>query len=321
MSQNDASAHTHSMDHGHHGSDPNVIELPAPTSAPIVLALGLSLLFMGMVTHWAITALGVLLMVPGAVGWFKEVIPHEHHEGVPVETVELEFETSEFAQALPASGTRHEFQPVTTFSMWTGVKGGIAGGLAMTVPATLYGVLRFHSVWYAINLLAAGGFTSWASESNAFLGQFHLKGLLAATAIHGTTSLLVGLLYAAMLPIFPRKPILTAGFMMPLLWTGIIYTSLGIVSPILNQRIDWPWFVISQVAFGLVAGFVVNLDANVRNAEFRALPFAVRAGLHTDRSTEAAETAGRDMERTGRMGYINDATNTGESKTSGKGSV
>jgi len=65
----------------------------------------------------------------------------------------------------------------------------------------------------------------------------------------------------------------------------------------------------------------VNLDANVRNAEFRALPFAVRAGLHTDRSTEAAETAGREMERTGRMGYINDSTNAGESKTSGKGSV
>ena len=61
-----------------------------------------------------------------------------------------------------------------------GVKGGIAGGLAMIVPAALYGLIRYHSVWYAANLLAAGGFVSWAGESNAFLAQFHLRGLLAA---------------------------------------------------------------------------------------------------------------------------------------------
>ena len=58
--------------------------------------------------------------------------------------------------------------------------------------------------------------------------------------------------------------------------------SLGIVSPILDQRIDWLWFTISQCAFGLVAGFVVNLDVKVRTPQFQALPFAVRAGLHTD---------------------------------------
>jgi hypothetical protein len=66
------------------------------------------------------------------------------------------------------------------------------------------------------------------------------------------------------------------------LWTGLAYSVLGIVSPILDQRIDWLWFTISQCAFGLVAGFVVNLDVKVRTSQFQALPFAVRAGLHTD---------------------------------------
>jgi flagellar biosynthesis protein FliR len=85
---------------------------------------------------------------------------------------------------------------------------------------------------------------------------------------------------------FPRKPILTAGFIAPLAWTGLLYASMGVVSPILNQRIDWLWFVISQIFFGLVTGYVVNLQIKVRTPEFRALPFAVRAGLHTDsRST------------------------------------
>ena len=172
--------------------------------------------------------------------------------------------------------------PVETYKFTAGIKGGIAGGIAMSIPAMLFGWIKYHSIWYAINLLAAGGFVSWAGQTDAFLAEFHLSGFLAALAIHGAISLLVGLLYSAMLPMFPKWPILTCGLIAPFLWTGLAYSILGIVSPILDQRIDWLWFAISQCAFGLVAGYVVNLDAKVRSPQFRALPFAVRAGLHTD---------------------------------------
>jgi hypothetical protein len=159
----------------------------------------------------------------------------------------------------------------------------------MIVPAALYGLIRYHSIWYAVNLLAAGGFVSWAGESDAFLAQFHLLGLLAAAGIHTTASLLIGLLYGAMLPMFPRRPIVSAGFIAPFLWTGLLYSALGVISPILNQRINWLWFVISQIAFGLVAGFVVNRQVKVRTAQFQALPFAVRAGLHTSAKDEGPD--------------------------------
>jgi len=148
------------------------------------------------------------------------------------------------------------------------------------VPAALFGLIRYHSVWYAANLLAAGGFVSWAGESNEFLAQFHLEGLLAASAIHALASVLIGLLYGAMLPMYPKRPILTAGFIAPFIWTGLLHSALAVISPILNQRIDWLWFIVSQIAFGLVAGFVVNLHAKVRTPQFRSLPFAVRAGIH-----------------------------------------
>ena len=161
----------------------------------------------------------------------------------------------------------------------------------MIVPATIFSLIKYHSLWYAMNLLAAGGFVSWAGASDAFLGQFHLAGLLAALLIHGLTSLLVGLLYGAMLPMFPRYPIVTAGFMVPLLFTGIIYSALGIVSPILDDRIDWFWFITSQITFGLVCGFVVNLQAKVRTPQFQALPFAVRAGLHSDQDERPEDYA------------------------------
>lgn len=264
-----------------HGQDHRgVVNLPTPTSWPIVLSLGITLLLAGLVTSWVISLLGVVLIVPATVGWFRQVLPHEQHEAVPVVT-RVEAITSRRINVIriPISENHRQVLPYETYTMLAGVKGGIAGGLAMVVPATLYGLVRYHSIWYSINLLAAGGFVSWANASNAFLSAFHPEGLLAALAIHVVTSLLVGLLYGAMLPMFPWKPIFTAGFAAPFLWTGILYSALGVISPILDQRIDWLWFVVSQITFGLVCGFVVNLQVRVRTDQFRSLPFTVRAGL------------------------------------------
>jgi hypothetical protein len=257
------------------------VQLPSPTAWPMVLALGISLMLAGMVTHWVISLLGMFMVLPAIVEWFCEVLPEEHHVYVDVHADVVEIKsTRETLAQLPMDERHRKLLPVETFSMMSGVKGGIAGGLAMIVPAALYGLIRYHSVWYAANLLAAGGFVSWAGESNAFLAEFHLRGLLAAFAIHALASVLIGLLYGAMLPMFPRWPILTAGFIAPFLWTGILRSALGIISPILDQRIDWWWFIVSQIAFGLVAGFVVNLHVKVRTPQFRSLPFTVRAGIH-----------------------------------------
>lgn len=266
----------------HEGVDEVV--LPAPTPWPMVLALAIALVITGMVTHWIISTLGVVLLVRSSIGWFFEVLPHERHASVPVDLRPVRISSTRTTRAQSVFDAKHrKLLPIETFSVTAGIKGGIAGGIAMIVPATAFSLLKYHSLWYAVNLLAAGGFVSWAGKSNAFLAQFHLLGLLAAIGIHALTSVLVGLLYGAMLPMFPRKPILTAGFIAPFLWTSIIYSALGVISPILNARIDWIWFVISQIAFGMVCGFAVNLQVKVRTPQFRSLPFDVRAGLHTDR--------------------------------------
>jgi len=264
-----------------HSQPTGTIHLPAPTAWPIVLALGISLGIAGMVTHWVISLLGLLMVVPGVVGWFSEVFPEEHlvYVDVHADVVEIKSTRETMAQ-LPLDERHRKLLPIETFSMMSGVRGGIAGGIAMIVPAALYGLIRYHSIWYAANLLAAGGFVNWAGESNEFLAQFHLQGLLAAMGIHSLASVLIGLLYGAMLPMFPKKPILTCGFIAPFLWTGILHSALGIISPILNERIDWWWFIVSQIAFGLVAGYVVNRHVKVRTPQFRSLPFTVRAGIH-----------------------------------------
>ena len=258
----------------------NRVHMPLPTAWPFVLAMGVALLVTGMVTTAGVSLLGLLLVVLSAIGWFRNVLPVEAHE-----YVEAKAETAPIPafrksiEHLPVSPMHRKILPVERFQFTTGLKGGFAGGTAMILPAAIFSLIKYHSIWYAMNLLAAGGFVSWAGQSDQFLAQFHMQGFLAAVAIHTVSSLLVGLLYGAMLPMFPRLPILTAGFIAPLLWTGLLWSVLGIISPILNDRIDWYWFVPSQVAFGLVCGYVVNLQAKVRTPQFRALPFAVRAGL------------------------------------------
>jgi hypothetical protein len=289
------------MEHNHtgsHGETEGFVNLPTPTIWPFILAFGISLAITGLVTHWVITLLGICLILPAVVGWFCQVLPHEQHEPVAVSTEVITLSSDRIASVRhPVAQGRREVEPLEGYSVWVGVKGGLAGGVAMTIPAGIFGLIQYHSPWYAINLLAAGGFVSWATESDAFLAQFHMQGLLAASAIHIFTSVLVGLLYGAMLPMFPRRPIITCGFVAPFLWTGILYTSLGVLSPILDQRIHWGWFFVSQVAFGLVAGYVVNLQVKVRSEQFRSLPFAVRAGLHTDQSMDIGEIGKKEDPR------------------------
>ena len=98
-----------------------------------------------------------------------------------------------------------------------------------------------------------------------------------ATGIHLFTSLLVGLLYGAMLPMIPRHPIFLGGVVAPILWTGLLHSILELLNPLLNQLISWPWFVASQFAFGIVAGLVVVQQEQVRTRQL--VPFLMRAGV------------------------------------------
>jgi uncharacterized membrane protein len=169
--------------------------------------------------------------------------------------------------------------PVHTPSVMAGVKGGIAGGAAMIVPATLYSLIAYHSLWYAVNLLGGAGVAGWSNPTLAEITHFRLSALITAIIIHAAGSLLIGLLYGAMLPMLPRHPILLGGIIAPVLWTGVLHSALPLINPYLADRIDWWWFVVSQVTFGLVAGWVVSRQIDIRTEQF--MPFSVRMGLET----------------------------------------
>jgi hypothetical protein len=258
---------------------PDNIEMPAPTAWPLVLAFGFTLIAAGMVTAASLSILGAMLIMAGTVGWFRQVLPVESHELIAVVQHEAAIETSrETVERI--SGVQEiprAWLPLETYPISAGVKGGLAGSVAMAVLAALYGLLSGNGIWYPMNLLVAGLFPPAATESAIQIGRFHLQQFLVAVPLHLMISLLVGLLYGVMLPIAPKRPIVLGGIVTPLLWSFLIHGSLGIINPVMNQRINWLWFVLSQIGFGVAAGFVVVRQEKIHTRQ--PAPLALRMGL------------------------------------------
>src|SRR6202161_1808375 len=232
----------------HNGISDEVAHLPAPTAWPLVLALGLTFGFAGLVTNAGISILGGVLIVAGCFGWFGQVWPHAQHIAVPVKVQKFHYTSVRTKVARIAVDESHRARlPVHTPSVMAGVKGGIAGGAAMIVPAVLYGLIRYHSILYSVNLLGGAGVAEWTNPTFAEILHFRLSALITATIIHAAGSLLIGLLYGAMLPMLPRHPILLGGIIAPVLWTGVLHSSLPLINPFFACHIGRGWFVGSQV--------------------------------------------------------------------------
>src|SRR6201997_1977649 len=257
---------------------PREIEVPAPTAWPFVLAFGCTLLFAGLVTNISVSLLGAVLSLAGCIGWFREVFPHEHEVSVPVIAEDIRITTERrVVERVPIAESQRAWLPIHTYPVSAGVKGGFVGSVAMASLACLYGVLKAGSIWYPINLLAATVYVESLKLGPAQLNSFHADSFAIALGLHAVVSTLVGLLYGAMLPMFPRRPIFLGGFIAPVLWSALIYTILGLLNPTLASHIDWYWFVASQVGFGVVAGG--GGVGEGRRLVRGNLPFAIRAGV------------------------------------------
>ena len=258
---------------------PSEIEVPAPTAWPVALAFGVTLVFAGLLTSASVSVLGAVLTAAGCVGWFREVFPHEHEEVVQVVPEDFSVKTNRhLVERLPiVTDQLRAWLPLETYPISAGIKGGLAGGVAMTVLACTYGLFKAGSIWYPINLLAATVYAESLKLGPAQLNSFHSNSFAIAVLLHGIGSVFVGLLYGAMLPMFARRPIVLGGLIAPVLWSGLLYSIMELLNPLLASRINWFWFIASQIAFGVVAGVVVVRQQRVSTRE--NLPFILRAGI------------------------------------------
>jgi hypothetical protein len=267
----------------------NSILVPAPTAWPLLAALGITLILGGLVMHPAVTVVGIAVLLRAAAGWWLESLPEQKEQPVPVSAPDTPMapipRSLRSVEHLSAGVRDHRTRiPVEVHPYWSGVYGGVAGALAMALVAMLFGLIAQGSIWYPVNLLAAGILPSLSFLSIAELRHFNAAGLIAGLAIHGTVSMLVGILYAVMLPMFPRGATWRSSLVTPVLWSALVAASLSVINPTLNERIDWGWFVASQIAFGLAAGQVVARSAKIQTMQ--SWPLIERAGIEAQEREE-----------------------------------
>ncbi len=264
------------------GPTPERLELPVPTAAPMVLALGIPLVFGGLVTNVAVSAVGLVLTLAAALGWWRQVLPAEQVEHVLPRPTALQAKpivpsTVEVGRLRLGEGGHRMRVPVEVQPLSAGIKGGLVGGVAMAVVAVLYGLLSQGSIWYPVNLLSAIAMPGMARASLAELRAFSGTALVIGLVAHGLTSVLAGLLYAVILPMLPSRHMLWGGLVAPLFWTGFLWAVLGVINPTLNARVSWSWFIVSQIAFGLATGFVVARAQPIQTMQ--SWPLVARAGV------------------------------------------
>ncbi len=253
------------------------LEEPAPTAWPLTMAFGATLFGTGLVTTGAVSLLGVVLFVAGAVGWFRAALPVERTVLVKAERAPLPEARSPLSHPRVAEARHRARVPIEVYPVTAGIRGGAAGAVVMALIAVAYGIVSRHTIWYPINLLVAGVDARASEATTAELNAFHAGALVFGTFLHALTSLLVGTLYGMLLPMFTRWPILAGGVVAPLVWSALLYPTIGIINPVLAQRINWGWFTFSQVGFGLAAGLVVSRSLRIRTRQSE--PFASRIGL------------------------------------------
>lgn len=252
-------------------SDENCIELPAPSSWPFITAAGIAMIGAGLVTNPTFLVVGIMVAFTGIVGWWHDVIPNEKHEEVPINLAlrpaPIMVEARSVVRLSVGQGGHRVRFPEEVHPYSAGLWGGLAGGAAMAALACLYGLIWQHSIWFPVNLLAGAILPDMGAATLDQLRAYNGFAFLVALVGHVVISVLVGLVYAVMLPMFPKYAPFWAGILVPLFWSGLVATTLNLLNPAMNARISWPWFVVCQLGFGLVGGYVIARSVRIKTMQ------------------------------------------------------
>jgi hypothetical protein len=247
---------------------PDSVETPRPTAAPFVLALGLTLAAAGVALGPAFFVVGAVIFIAGLGVWIGQLLPgrgHVHESLVepahrPRPVTPAPGAVERMREGMPGYRLR---LPEQVHPISAGLKGGLLGGLVMPVPALLWGLFSGHGLLYPVNLLAGMALPVPANMDPQQLEQFlkepHASLLLVAIVIHVALSVVIGLIYGVLLPTLPSVPrsIAWGGLLMPVVWTAASYVAMGVVNPVLPPMVSWPWFIVSQLVYGITMPAVV----------------------------------------------------------------
>ncbi len=237
--------------------------MPKPTAWPLVVGVAAAMIAVGLMTNLVISITGIGLLLVGVGGWIGQLIPGRGlfaEPFVPVDqrpgpVARSSRHIADPRQGLPAHRGRfpEEIHPYSTAAL-----GGLVGGAVMGLTALIYGLVSGRGVFYPVNLLAAIVVRRFNEGDTELLAQFDATAFWVALLIHLIASGSLGLIYGMILPMLPRSPMYWAGLVAPLMWSGLVYGLMGVINPVMNQHVDWYWFILSQFAFGITLGWWIS---------------------------------------------------------------
>jgi hypothetical protein len=248
----------------HHSSHPpgsDSVEMPRPTIAPLVLAVGMLLLASSLIFGLGFLIAGAVLILVGLGLWIAQLLPgqgHMHEAFVdpaqrPRPISGLSGGVARLLEGMPGHRLR---MPEKVHPISAGIKGGLAGGAVMPIPAILWALFSGHSIFYPLNLLVG---TALPHLDPGQLDQFNVVFFIVGLVIHASASLVLGLIYGVLMPTLPsiHRAIAWGGLLMPLLWSGTTFLMMSSVSQLLRDGVSWPWFIFSQFLFGTVLALFI----------------------------------------------------------------
>ncbi|QDV85874.1 hypothetical protein [Planctomycetes bacterium TBK1r] len=247
----------------------DTIEMPESTSIPFFASVSIAMMGIGLMTSLVISAAGVLILVATIVQWSRIMADGVGEMEVPLVAPEHRAKTVQpssrpVAHARPNHPQHRSIYPAKVHPYRLGLLAGLIGCGVMAAVAMLWSHLSGHEIWYPANLLASIVLTDLGRQPIADLAAYNQAGLIVASVLHVTISLLIGLAFSVLLPMLPRSPVAWGGIVIPLLWSAVVYGALSLLNPPLSRQIPWAWFVGAQAMFGLTVGGVISLGGRRR---------------------------------------------------------
>ena len=226
-------------------------------------AFGVTLIFAGLVTSALMSVLGAVLTLAGAVGWFRQVLPAAGARASCPVTAEVVRSRpagpaiEQVPHAAAGTGPRRRCRSRSIRSRRASRAASPAASRWRSSPCSTASSSG-HGIWYPINLLAAGPafrpMTSAAARRHSTWPPSSSRSSIHAVDLAARRrALRRDAADAAAAADPPRRPHRAARS-----GRACSTSALALINPVLAERIDWLWFVVSQVGFGIVAGLVVS---------------------------------------------------------------
>ncbi|RME45854.1 MAG: hypothetical protein D6791_09720 [Chloroflexi bacterium] len=163
-------------------------------------------------------------------------------------------------EALQHSASRSKTQgrisvPAEVYPYQAGLIGGVIAGAVMALVMAGWGAMIGRGIWFPVNLIAATVLRDLQNESLQMLSQFYLAGAVVGTLIHMSLAIVLGFVFAMLLPTLPGSAVIWSLIIGPVLWFVAQYLALPLANPRMDALVDHPSFAIAHVVYSLVLGW------------------------------------------------------------------